>query len=187
MSLAEVAADEVVQMARKTIQKSGNRFFQAVLSRTNEFIESTLASTLEAEDFESATSMCTSDNLILLSRYYAGEISKPKKRSRRHTLYDQVKEILSNSAAAKALNVIFLAAYLDAAQDECEARACHAEEAEEFWAQSYAEEDPVDMWNRRSEAIDLAKESWDNAADAAMSKDWDSFASALTDLMEVEA
>lgn len=43
------------------------------------------------------------------------------------------------------------------------------------------------MWNRRAEAIDLAKESWDNAVDAAMSKDWESLVSNLMELMEVDA
>ena len=34
---------------------------------------------------------------------------------------------------------------------------------------------------------ELAKDSWDNAAQAAMDKDWESFATLLTDLLEVEA
>ena len=57
--------------------------------------------------------------------------------------------------------------------------------AEPFWAQ--VDEDPVDMWDRRNQAIEIAKDSWDNAAQAAMDKDWESFAALLTDLLEVEA
>ena len=41
------------------------------------------------------------------------------------------------------------------------------------------------MWDRRNQAIELAKDSWDNAAQAAMDKDWESFTALLTDLLEV--
>ena len=184
MSLSDVDQDRVMELARAAVNKSGNLFFASLLFRTNKILESTVTNVVE--EFEQAEALCTSDNLILLSRYYAGEILHPKKRSRRRTLYDQVMDILSNDAASKALNVIFLAAYLEAAQDECEDRAAKAEEAEPFWAQDYADEDPVEMWTRRGEAIDIAKESWDNAAQAATEKDWESFAEHLTDLMEVE-
>ena len=141
MSLA-VDANRLSELARKAVDKYGNLFFQAVVSRTNDLLEST---TLKAEDFQAAESTCTSDNRILLSRYYAGEIIRPKKQTRRHTLFNQVMDILydSDDAAVQTLNIIFLAAYLHAAHDECEARACHAchaQEAEEFWTQSFADE-----------------------------------------------
>ena len=53
---------------------------------------------------------------------------------------------------------------MTAAQDECESRASHADEAEHFWAQDYADEDAFDMWTRRAEAIDFAKSTWEDSS-----------------------
>lgn len=179
MSLA-VDENRLSELARKTLDKSGDLFYQAVVSRTNDFLERTA---LKAEDFQAAESMCTSDNLILLSRYYAGEIIKPKKRTRRHTLYDQVMQILygSDDAVVQTLNIIFLAALVEEAHDECETRA-----SEEFWAQLDAYENPADadMWTRRADAMFLAMESWDTAAEAAKEKDWKSLVNAISHLRQ---
>ena len=183
MNLSEGDIERVNELARAAVKKSGNYFFHSLLFRTNKILVST--ETNVEEKFEQAEAVCTSDNLILLARYYAGEISRPRRRSRRRTLYDQVMDILDNDAASKVLNVIFLSGYMQAAQEECEDRAERAGNAEPFWAQ--VDEDPVDMWDRRNQAIELAKDSWDNAAQAAMDKDWESFAALLTDLLEVEA
>ena len=185
MNLSEGDIERVNELARAAVNKSGNHFFHSLLFRTNKILGST--ETNVKEEFEQAEAVCTSDNLILLARYYAGEISRPRRRSRRLTLYDQVMDILDNDAASKVLNVIFLSGYMQAAQEECEDRAERAGQAEPFWAQDYADEDPVDMWDRRNQAIELAKDSWDNAAQAAMDKDWESFAALLTDLLEVDA
>lgn len=184
MSVSEVDDDQVMELARAAINKSGNQFFQTLITRTQKILNATDLNAVE--DFEQTETLYTSDNLLLLGRYYAGEISKPKKRSRRRTLHDQVMDILANDAAATALNVIFLAACMEAAQDECELRAAKADQTMPFWALDYAEEDPVDMWTRRAEAIDIAKESWESAAHLAKEKDWESFVASLEDLMEVE-
>jgi len=183
LRISEGDIERVNELARAAVKKSGNYFFHSLLFRTNKILGST--ETNVEEEFEQAEALCTSDNLILLARYYAGEISRPRRRSRRRTLYDQVMDILDNDAASKVLNVIFLSGYMQAAQEECEDRAERAGNAEPFWAQ--VDEDPVDMWDRRNQAIELAKDSWDNAAQAAMDKDWESFAALLTDLLEVEA
>ena len=175
--------ERVNELARAAVKKSGNYFFHSLLFRTTKILKST--ETNVVEEFEQVNSICTYDNLILLARYYAGEIRHPKKRSRRRTLYDQVMDILDNDAASKVLNVIFLSGYMQAAQEECEDRAERAGNAEPFWAQ--VDEDPVDMWDRRNQAIELAKDSWDDATQAAMDKDWESFTALLTDLLEVEA
>jgi hypothetical protein len=181
MSLA-VDENRLSELARKTLDKSGDLFYQAVVSRTNDFLERTA---LKAEDFQAAESMCTSDNLILLSRYYAGEIIRPKKQTRRHTLFNQVMEILySDDAVVQTLNIIFLAALVEEAHDECETRA-----SEEFWAKFDADENPADadMWTRRADAMFLAMESWDTAAEAAKEKDWKSLVNAISHLLEVGA
>lgn len=176
MSLA-VDENRLSELARKTLDKSGDLFYQAVVSRTNDFLERT---TLKAEDFQAAESMCTSDNLILLSRYYAGEIIRPKKQTRRHTLFNQVMEILySDDAVVQTLNIIFLAALVEEAHDECETRASKFD----------ADENPADadMWTGRADAMFLAMESWDTAAEAAKEKDWKSLVNAISKLLEVGA
>lgn len=185
MPLSDVDHDHLMELARAAVDKSGNHFFQTLITRTNNLLEST--GTNVDEEFEQAEPVCTSDNLILVARYYAGEIRRPRRRSNRRTLYDQVMEILSNNAASKVLNVVFLAAYMGAAQDECESRAAQADEAEHFWADDFADEDRFDMWTRRAEAIEFAKDTWEDAAAAAKEEDWESFVAMLTDLEEVEA
>lgn len=185
MSLSEVDHDQLMGLARAAINKSGNLFWKTLTTRTEKILNFS-GDAIVLQDFDDEEDVCTSDNLILLARYYAGEISKPKKRSRRRTLYDLVMDIISNAAASKALDVIFLAAYMEVAQEECEARASKAEETMPFWAQEYADEDPAEMWTHRAEAIDIAKESWENAAQFAKEKDWDAFAASLSELMEIE-
>jgi hypothetical protein len=188
MSLA-VDENRLSELARKAVDKSGNLFFQAVVSRTNACARHLLESTtLKADDFQAAESTCTPDNLILLSRYYAGEIIRPRKQTHRHTLFNQVMDIMhSDDAAVQTLNIIFIAPYLHAAHDECEARALHAKEAQEFLAQNDADEYPAEVWTRRADAIFLTMESWEMAAEAAKAKDWKKLVTAFSNLVEVEA
>ena len=80
MNLSEGDIERVNELARAAVNKSGNHFFHSLLTRTNKILGST--ETNVEEEFEQAEALCTSDNLILLARYYAGEISRPRRRGR---------------------------------------------------------------------------------------------------------
>jgi hypothetical protein len=179
---------DLTLLAQKTVKNSGNRFFLAVLKHTTSFLEDLVADpSLDADDFEAAEDVCTSDNLILLARHFAGEIQKPKKRKRSiETNWDKVQTILSNKAARIILTSIFLVTYLEVAMEECEDRVVKAEESE-HWANDYDEVDRVELWQTRQEAIDQVKSSWEEAADAAKTMDWEAFEEALMGLEEVDA
>ena len=182
-----VVDERVQQLAHKAVAKSGGRFFQAVLKHTNAYLEAVVAESVDEETFEEASDVITPENLILLGRWYAGEVTQGKrKRTGVETNADKVKAILANDAARQCLDVVFLAKYLDAAHEECEERAANAEESE-YWAKDYAEVDPVDLWNGRAEAIDMVKASWEEAAEAAAVGDWDSLVTAMEELQEVDA
>jgi hypothetical protein len=182
-----VVDEQVQQLAHNAVAKSGGRFFQAVLKHTNAYLEAVVAESVDEETFEEASNVITPENLILLARWYAGEVTQGKrKRTGVETNADKVKAILANDAARQCLDVVFLAKYLDAAHAECEERASNAEDSE-YWAKDYAEVDPVDLWNRRAEAIDMVKASWEEAAEAAAVGDWDSLVTAMEELQEVDA
>ena len=186
MSLASV---DLTVLAQKAIKHSGNRFWSAVVKHTTALLEDIVAEpSVGTEDFESADGVCTSDNLLLLARYYAGEIQKPKKKRMRtaETNWDKVQKILSNRPARIALTSIFLAIYMEAAMEECEVRSAKAEAAE-HWSNDYAEVDRAEMWTTRQEAIDLVKSSWEECAEAAMTKNWEAFEGALGELAEIDA
>ena len=181
-----VVDDRVQELARKAVAKSGNRFFQAVLKHTTAYIESVSPDTVYEDTFEEASYDITPENLVLLARWYAGEITQAKrKRFGMETNADKVKAILANDSVRQCLNVIFLAKYLDAAHEECEQRAANAEESE-HWTRDL-DVDMVEVWNARAEAIDVIKASWEEAAEAASAGDWDSLVAAMDGLQEVEA
>ena len=182
-----VVDERVQELARKAVAKSGGRFFQAVLKHTTAYLEAVVAESVDEETFEEASDVITPENLILLGRWYAGEVTQGKrKRTGVETNADKVKAILANDAARQCLDVVFLAKYLDAAHEECEERAANAEDSE-YWAKDYAEVDPVELWNGRAEAIDMVKASWEEAAEAAAVGDWDSLVTAMEELQEVDA
>ena len=185
-TLSTVDQERLQDLARKAVKRSGGVFFKAVEKRTAAFIEALVAESVDAETFEEAANVLTADNLILLARFHAGEIAQPKKRARggAQTLMDKVKAIQKNEAARKALDVVFLAAYLDAAQDECDERAAAAEESD-FWAKDYADIDPSEMWQDRSQAIEEIKPSWNEAATSAIEGEWDDLVANLEALEEV--
>ena len=180
-----VVDERVQELARKAVVKSGDRFFQAVLKHTTAFLE--LAEYVDADALEKASNVITPENLVLLARWYAGEVTQAKrKRAGVETNADKVKAILANGAARKCLDVIFLAKYLDAAQEECDDRAIACERST-FWADTLADEDRNEMWLNRAGAIDGAKLSWEEAAEAATTGDWKSLVAAVEDLEEVDA
>ena len=182
-----VVDERVQELAHKAVAKSGGRFFQAVLKHTTAYLEAVVAESVDEETFEEASDVITPENLILLGRWYAGEVTQGKrKRTGVETNADKVKTILANDAARQCLDVVFLAKYLDAAHEECEERAANAEDSE-YWAKDYAEVDPVELWNGRAEAIDMVKASWEEAAEAAAVGDWDSLVTAMEELQEVDA
>ena len=186
-TLSTVDQERLQELARKAVKRSGNQFFKSVEKRTAAFVEAlAVAESVDAETFEEAADVLTADNLILLARFHAGEIAQPKKRARggAQTLMDKVKAIQKNEAAGKALDVVFLAAYLDAAQDECDERAAAAEESD-FWAKDYADIDPSEMWENRSQAIEEIKPSWNEAATSAFEGKWDDLVANLEALEEV--
>ena len=175
------------ELARKAVAKSGGRFLQAVLKHTTAYLEAVAAESVDEEAFEEASDVITPENLVLLARWYAGEVTQGKrKRAGVETNAYKVKAILANDAARQCLDVVFLAKYLDAAHEECEERAANAEE-NEHWANDYAEMDMAEVWNGRAEAIDLVKASWEEAAEVATVGDWDSLVTAVEELQEVDA
>ena len=182
-----VVDKRVEQLAHKAVAKSGGRFFQAVLKHTTAYLEAVVAESVDEDAFEEASDVITPENLILLARWYAGEVTQCKrKRAGVETNSDKVKAMLANDAARQCLDVVFLAKYLDAAHQECEERASNAEDSE-HWAKDYAEVDMVDLWNGRAEAIDMVKASWEEAAEAASAGDWESLVTAMDELQEVDA
>ena len=175
------------ELARKAIKRSGGQFFNTLQKRVTAYIETLVAGRFEADDFEFAQDV-TLANLILLARHYAGEITSGKKRKRggAPTNAEKVKTLLENTLARLVLDVIVLAAHMEAAQNECSNREALADESE-HWARDYADVDPADMWATRNEAIDMIKSSWDDAAHAAKSCDWEALVSAMDELNELDA
>jgi hypothetical protein len=180
--------DRVEGLARKAIKKSGGQFFATLQKRVTAYLETLVAASIGADDLEAAQDVCTSDNLILLARHYAGEIAPSSKRKRGNapTNAEKVKALLKNTAARLVLDVIILASHMEAAQNECNDREAKADESE-HWAKDYAEVDPAEMWATRNEAIDMIKASWDDASEAAKTGDWEALESAMGELAELDA
>jgi hypothetical protein len=92
--------DRVQELARKAIKKSGGQFFATLQKRVTAYIETIVAESVDADDFEAAKHVLTSDNLLLLARHYAGEITASKrKRGGAPTNAEKVKTLLKNTPA----------------------------------------------------------------------------------------
>ena len=179
--------DRVQELAVRAMKKSGNQFFQTLQKRVTAYIELLVAESVDADAMDDAKDQCTPENVVLLARHYAGDIAQPKKRKRGvPTNAEKVKTLLSKAPVRLVLEVIVLSAHLEAAQNECNQREANAGESE-HWARDYADMDPADMWAQRNEAIDLVKSSWDEAAEAAKSGDWEVLVSAMDGLDELDA
>jgi len=176
--------DRVVELAEKAIKKSGNQFFATLQRRVSAYVE--LSSGAEAE-FEAVRDVCTPDNLVLLARHYAGEIPPGARKKRAGVLTNamKVKQLLANTPARLVLEVILLAALMEAAMDECLERAENAEDSE-HWARDYADEDAAEMWASRREVIDDVHQPWEDASEAAKTGDWEGLQTAIDELNEID-
>lgn len=129
---------------------------------------------------------CNLRNTVLLARYAAGDLNmKPKRRRGHETNAEVVKKLLRNTPARVALEVVVLASRLSAARDECDLREANAGESE-HWSNDYADEDAAEKWERRSEAIDQIMYEWEDAASAAVDKDWEELETRLESLCELD-
>lgn len=180
--------DRVAELAQKAISKSGNQFFATLQRRVAAYIDLSCGAEApeEADEFEAVRDVCTPDNLVLLARHYAGEIppGKRKKRAGVVTNAMKVKQLLANTPARLILEIILLAALMEAAKDECDAREANAEESE-HWSNEYAGEDAAEMWASRREVLEDVG-PWDDASEAAKSGDWEGLETAISELNEIE-
>ena len=188
-SVEEEHLSRIEALARKAIKKSGGKFFVMLQKHVKEYVTTLLAAGLDANDLEAAQDLCTSDNLILLARHYAGEIASSSKRKRAGappTNADKVKALLNNTPVRLVLDVVVLASHIQAAENECDHREANAEQSE-HWAREHADVDPADMWATRNKAIVTIKSSWDAAAEAAKAGDWEALESVMDELVEIDA
>lgn len=177
--------EAILDLADKAMKKSGDQFFQVLQRRIAKHLE---GDDPNAEDFEAAQHLITPEALKLLARWYAGDIEKPKKRSRSGAItnYGKLKPILEHTVAKKVLDTILLAELLDKALDECGKRSAAAAESE-HWTRDVADVDPADMWSSRADAIDEILGPWQEAAEAAKKFDWEELESKTCELDELDA
>ena len=176
---------QVETLSAKAVKKSGNRFFTTVQNRTRDFLLRVSKSELDEDSFEEVRELLTPGNLVLIARLYAGELNKPtRKRNGVCTLYDTANALLRNDAAAVCFNAYVLATTLEAAEIECEQRACDAMDKEEHWSTCISE--PVD-WDERTEAIEAVLEGWQAVRKAVTDMNWEEVLTQLNDLLEIEA
>lgn len=186
--------ERVQELARKAVAKSGNKFFHTLLKNTRELIQSLVDRDLDdlgkmtAQDVEDTLETLTADNMILVSRWYAGDITKLNKKRKRgvQSNAEKINVLFDNNIVAMMLKVVFLATYMEEAQEECERRAAKAE-ASEHWTRDYIECDPAEEWSQRAEAIQDAIDSWQAVAEAIKAHNWDDAVDQLSDMAEIDA
>ena len=188
MTTAFVSIDaRITELARKAISNSGQHFYGVVLRRTQAFLEDFVADSIEVEDLEAAAATLTSDDLVLLARYYAGEVVKATKKHRRSktTLADKVDGLLANRPSRLILQSMFIASFLNVALEEIDKR-CLAAERSTYWKDELANQDRHEMWMDRAGAVDGVIPGWEVVAEKAKEEDWEGFVEALDELEEID-
>ena len=122
-------ADELLVKATKAaVKKSGAKFFKTIQKRSTDFIELATRNSYSPENFKEIEDVLTFENLILLARFYAGEITKAKrKRKGVETLHDKVTKLMSDNRQRIILDVILIHYALNTAMVDCETRAAYAD------------------------------------------------------------
>tara|TARA_B110001450_G_scaffold230153_1_gene231211 strand:- start:447 stop:1013 length:567 start_codon:yes stop_codon:yes gene_type:complete len=176
-------ADALLTKATKcAIKKSGAKFFKSVQKRSTDFLDLVCAESSLPEEFKDVEDVLTLENLLLLARYYSGEITKAKrKRKGVDTLHDKVMKLIDNKHQRIILDVILIHYALCAAMLDCETRAANTDC--DYWANQYYE--CVD-WDERAQAIETNIAGWDCVFESARDKDWEAFTCALKDLEEID-
>ena len=103
-------ADELLVKATKAaVKKSGAKFFKTIQKRSTGFIELATRNSYSPENFKEIEDVLTFENLILLARFYAGEITKAKrKRKGVETLHDKVTKLMSDNRQRIILDVTIM-------------------------------------------------------------------------------
>lgn len=170
-------------LAMKAIKKSGGQFFKTVQKRIVDHMDDVTDVLFTEEDIVASERHLTSENLLLLARFYAGEITKTKrKRHGTATLHDRAIDLLKNAVFRAVCNTILLKYLLTFARLECEERAQATQE--DFWANQYYE--TID-WDERATAIDESQTVWNDVADLAEEGEWEQLFASFGDLVEVDA
>ena len=173
--------DRLKLYAKKTIKKGESNFWRSLMRRISDFEK---LEKIDEDNQEEALGYVTRENVILVAKYYAGEINMQARGT--NTNAARVKQLFEKEKepARRALEAIVLPGLLEAAMTECDTRAVNASESD-FWADD--DGDRAAMWSERYEAIDRALETWMEMKEAAAKRDWGALEPAFEDLLEIDA
>ena len=106
------------------------------------------------------------EHIELYFRFYAKEIEKPKKRSKRTTNYAIVQTLIKDDHVKLILDTIFLHFYIEACYEEVERR-IESAEASEYWDDEL-NQSRVEEWTHRYKMMDFDMASCEEACDYAI-------------------
>ena len=160
--------DRMRELAMKAMKKSGNRFYDNMQKMTHAHLKlkDTVSLDCEDEHVQELQDSMIWEHIELYFRFYAKEIEKPKKRSKRTTNYDIVQTLIKDKHVKLILDSIFLHFYTEACYEEVERR-IESAEASEYWDDD-SNQSRVEEWTHRYEMMDFAMESWEEACDYAI-------------------
>jgi hypothetical protein len=86
------------------MKKSGAKFFKSTQQRSTDFLDLVADVPFLPEEFKDVEDVLTLENLVLLARYYAGQITKAKrKRTGVDTLHDKVMKLIGVKRSVSSL------------------------------------------------------------------------------------
>lgn len=160
--------DRMRELAMKAMKKSGNRFYDNMQKMTHAHLKLKDTVSLDCDDnhVQELQDIMIWEHIELYFRFYAKEIEKPKKRSKRTTNYDIVQTLIKDKHVKFILDTIFLHFYIEACYEEVERR-IESAEASEYWDDD-SNQSRVEEWTHRYEMMDFAMESWEEGCDYAI-------------------
>lgn len=141
VQIAQMDTNALTLKAIKTFQKSGDRFFTAY-KKMHDALVRVDASALDETKIDLAH-----DELLLVLRLWAGELQRPKKRSKKKSLYECAIDLTASPLVLAACHAVCLELAWDWVQTECGNRLSLAEESEHWDEDANAER--VYRWANR--------------------------------------
>ena len=172
--------EDLRPLSLAVFKNSGDRFYMRFKKMHDELIKTSLEPFDEdlVEEFTSSHDM--EEKIRLVLRYWAGQITRPKKRRRNSTtLYSQAMALLSNPFIVLVCSILCMEQAWDWVQTEAGNRACKAEESE-YW-NTVSNDDRAFMWAQREGAMSTNEGQLSEMSILIIEKKFDELMDALED------
>tara|TARA_X000000950_G_scaffold277742_1_gene367599 strand:- start:281 stop:829 length:549 start_codon:yes stop_codon:yes gene_type:complete len=176
--------DALVEKSCKVFRASGDRFFSTFKKMHDALLKASSDGPFRLREGNLGhTTRVDQEEIMLVLRFWSGELVRPKKRRNRQTLYDRVQDLLSDPLVHNAIRAVCLELAWDWVQTECGTRLANAEEST-HWDQDSNEERAA-MWGSRHDAMSaLADGMLSRIAEDALDGNLNKFAEALKEGFE---